>query len=215
MNVKCPYCSCVYNIDMDLLRNPSGDEHLGYGWWLRCCKCHKKWWLRNTDIERAFNTPLTADRQSRIDRLSALSSRKANDKRPKVRGYVTTKIAVFMLIVTCVYALYLNRHVFYDYILVKARRVSERATPKISVTDVKYVVVDANIVVTGAVVNNDMVVARVGGVKVTVFDGDSTVLSWSSPIEPSTLPPEQRTEFSTKHDIPDSVKSMRVEVSIF
>ncbi|MDR1609399.1 MAG: hypothetical protein LBR78_00900 [Holosporales bacterium] len=215
MNVKCPYCNCIYNIDMDLLRNPSGDEHLGYGWWLRCYKCHKKWWLKNTDVERAFNTPLTADKQSRIDRLSALSNRKTGGKRPKPRGYVTAKIAVFMLIATCVYALYLNRHVFYDYIIAKARRVSESATPKISVTDVKYEVTDARIVVTGTVVNDDMVVARVGGVMVTVFDGDSEVLSWKSPIEPNTLPPEQRAEFSMKHDIPDGVKSMRVEVSIF
>jgi hypothetical protein len=214
MNVKCPYCNCVYNIDMDLLRNPAGDEHLGYGWWLRCYKCHKKWWLRNTDVERVFNTPLTADRQSRIDRLSTLTNKKPS-KRPKVRGYVTAKIAVFILVATCVYAMYLNRHVFYDYILAKARRVSESVTPKISVTDVKYEIADAKMVVTGTVVNDDMTVVRVGGVRVTVFDGDSKVLSWSSKIEPGALAPEQRTEFSTEHDVPDGIKSVRVEVSIF
>jgi ferric-dicitrate binding protein FerR (iron transport regulator) len=215
MNVKCPYCNCVYNIDMSLLRNPSGDEHLGYGWWLRCYKCHKKWWLRNTDVERTFNTPLTADRQSRIDRLSALTNRPTRAKRPKARGYVTAKIAVFMLIATCAYALYLNRHVFYDYILAKARRVSESATPKISVTDVKYEVADAKMVVTGTVVNDDAVVARVGGIRVTVFEGSSEVLSWSSKLEPGVLLPGQRTEFSTEHDVRDGIEGMRVEVSIF
>ncbi|MDR2666577.1 MAG: hypothetical protein LBB34_00450, partial [Holosporales bacterium] len=62
MNVKCPYCSCCYEISMDLLKQPIGHEKLGYGWWLRCYKCHKKWWLRNSVVEGQMNSPLRADK---------------------------------------------------------------------------------------------------------------------------------------------------------
>ncbi|MDR1365014.1 MAG: hypothetical protein LBJ42_00300 [Holosporales bacterium] len=215
MNVKCPYCGCLYNVGAELLRNPSGDENLGYGWWLRCYKCHKKWWLKNTEVDLAFNAPLTADRQARIDRLSSLTGKRKIVRNVKRRKFNITKVAVFIVIATCAYELYLNRGMFYDYIISKARRTFESSVPKISVADVKYSVIGANITVTGVVVNDDMVTARINSIKVIVSDGSSEILSWTSEPEASSIPPGRQVEFSTNHSVPGEIKNMRVKVLIF
>jgi ABC-type anion transport system duplicated permease subunit len=130
-------------------------------------------------------------------------------------GYGFAKIALLVVVAICIAALYLNRHVFRDYLIVKARRATESIIPKIEITDVRYAVSDDNVVVTGKITNKDITVVSVSGVRVAVLDGSSKVLSWESQIESGTLPPGRQIEFSATHALPPGVSDMRVEVSVF
>ncbi|MDR3224194.1 MAG: hypothetical protein LBT03_01230 [Holosporales bacterium] len=211
MNVKCPYCGCQYDLDIDLLQSPSGNEKLGYGWWLRCYKCHKKWWLRNSDIEMKLNTPLRADKQEKIDRLSSLVNRKKPMKqRTSIAKYVFIILSVSILVL-----LYQSRFLFKDYITSKARRLSDNIVKKTTMKDVQYTLSGQSISVTGYVVNDDESIASISGIKVTIFDGAEEVLSWNSELDSSSIFPKQSVQFSTQNTLPREVGKIRVEVSIF
>jgi hypothetical protein len=198
-----------------MLRKPIGNEYLGYGWWLRCYRCHRKWWLRHSEVELEINTPLRADRQSKIDRLSAFAGNNRRKTAPKKSGKAAAKYLAFIIIAVALYFIYQNRAVFNDYLISKAKHISESIAKKIVMTDVKYIMDDGKLSVSGDIANEDKIVVRINGVKVAVFDGDSEVLSWNAEPESKNILPEQKTSFSSAKPCPKEIKDIRVEVSVF
>ena len=214
MNVKCPYCNCSYELNNNMLREPIGDEKLGYGWWLRCYKCHKKWWLKNTTVERTINTPLKADKQAKIERISKLSKRPQKNSKPK-RSF--GKYIILAILLGGIALCYQYRSVFTDYLLIKAKKLSESVISKVTMTDVKYEVDDNNMLtVSGDIVNYDeRMISKVNGIKISVFDDKSMVISWDSEFDDLKILPQQKVPFNVTKQLPGDVRDMRVEVSVF
>ena len=215
MNVKCPYCDCSYEISREMLGTPIGNEKLGYGWWLRCYRCRKKWWLENSFVEGVVNAPLRADRQAKIDKLSSLTGRRKAASQKKNRKRIWKILSGFWLL--CGIALcYQYRTAFRDYIFNKARVLSENASNKLVMSDVQYVLNGNEMTVSGRVINTDeRSIAKVAGIKVDVFDGETLVSSWKDGLDSGRLLPQQNLPFSLVKKIPVGIKNIRVEVSIF
>lgn len=212
MNVRCPYCGCCYEIDVEMLGNPIGNPKLGYGWWLRCYKCHKKWWLKNTFVEKSVNTPIKADKNAKIERISSLVRRRRCQNKSRVK-----KVIVLGLLLVAIGFAYQERAVFYDYLLIKAKKLSENVNSKVMIADVKYDIDENNLIkVFGNLVNYDeRMIAKINGVKVSIYDDKSMILSWNEEFEDMKILPHQKIPFSTSKQLPGDVKDMRVEVSIF
>ena len=215
MNVKCPYCGCGYDIGADILKNPIGSEKLGYGWWLRCYRCKRKWWLKNTSVEIAMNTPIKVDKLKQIQRISSLSKKKTTfGKRHSFKIWMC--IIWLSIIGGCVIG-YQYRSVFYKFLVEKARRLSENVAGKITMTDVKYeLMADNTVTVTGNILNYDeRAITKVNGVRVSVFDGQSLIMTWNNDFDDLRILPQQKIPFSASKQLPKDITNIRVEVSIF
>ena len=215
MNVKCPYCGCGYDIGADILKNPIGSEKLGYGWWLRCYRCKRKWWLKNTSVEIAMNTPIKVDKLKQIQRISSLSKKKTTfGKRHSFKIWMC--IIWLSIIGGCVIG-YQYRSVFYKFLVEKARRLSENVAGKITMTDVKYeLMADNTVTVTGNILNYDeRAITKVNGVRVSVFDGQSLIMTWNNDFDDLRILPQQKIPFSASKQLPKDIANIRVEVSIF
>ncbi len=215
MNLKCPYCGCGYDIGAEILKSPIGSEKLGYGWWLRCYRCKRKWWLKNTSVEIAMNPPIKIDKLKQIQRISSLSKKKAVfGKRCSIKTW--TCVMWLLIIGSCALG-YQYRSVFYKFLIEKARHLSETVAGKITMTDVKYeLMVDNTITVTGSILNYDeRAITKVNGVKISVFDGQSLVITWNNDFEDLRILPQQKIPFSASKQLPKDIKNIRVEVSFF
>ena len=215
MNVKCPYCGCGYDIGADILKNPIGSEKLGYGWWLRCYRCKRKWWLKNTSVEIAMNTSIKVDKLKQIQRISSLSKKKTTfGKRHSFKIWMC--IIWLSIIGGCVIG-YQYRSVFYKFLVEKARRLSENVAGKITMTDVKYeLMADNTVTVTGNILNYDeRAITKVNGVRVSVFDGQSLIMTWNNDFDDLRILPQQKIPFSASKQLPKDIANIRVEVSIF
>lgn len=216
MNLKCPYCGCCYEINNGILKEPIGNEKLGYGWWLRCCKCHKKWWLKHSLVEESENTPLKADKQKKIKKISSLTK---NNKKPKPQNPNIKKIWKYLILATLICAVglgYQYRTTFYGYLVNKAKRLSENVANKIVMTDVKYTIENNMVNISGNIANDDeRIISKINGVKISVLDGKNEVLSWNTEFDGMNILPQQKIPFSSSKKLPENVKDMHIEVSIF
>ncbi len=215
MNLKCPYCGCGYDIGAEILKNPIGSEKLGYGWWLRCYRCKRKWWLKNTAVEIATNPQIKVDKLRQIQRISSLSKKKTNfGKRSRFK---TWTCVVWLLIIGSCLLGYQYRTVFYKFLIEKAKHLSENVAGKITMTDVKYeLMIDNTITVTGSILNYDeRAITKVNGVKISVFDGQSLIMTWNNDFDDLRILPQQKIPFSASKQLPNEVKNIRVEVSVF
>ena len=215
MNVKCPYCGCGYDIGADILKNPIGSEKLGYGWWLRCYRCKRKWWLKNTSVEIAMNTPIKVDKLKQIQRISSLSKKKTTFE--KRHSFKIWMCIIWLSIIGCCVIGYQYRSVFYKFLVEKARRLSENVAGKITMTDVKYeLMADNTVTVTGNILNYDeRAITKVNGVRVSVFDGQSLIMTWNNDFDDLRILPQQKIPFSASKQLPKDITNIRVEVSIF
>lgn len=198
------------------MKNPIGNEKLGYGWWLRCFKCHKKWWLKNSDVALQSEKSLKADRKAKINSLSRLLPKKKGRNRS---SFLVRYISVFIIIVLGIVAFY-KRDLLNNYLLDKARHLSEITTNKLTMIDVKYTTsrIDdgsIKIFVTGSIKNEDNVVAKLKGIKVVVYDGDKEIKSWTSTLQAEFIVPQDTLSFSTANALERPAENMRIEVSIF
>jgi hypothetical protein len=221
MNVKCPYCGCCYNIQADFLPKPIGDIKLGYGWWLRCCQCQKKWWLKHSVVQLATNTPIRADIANKIDRISKLRKRKENIKNGW-RKYLKW-FAIASIVCTSLLVLH-NRDRFKEYVVYKIKRLSENMLSRLRMIDVQYNLEqnsnsqdDVTLLVNGKIINDDKNVVKLNGVKVVVYDkNNNEIISWKDGntwsgyiIQGETL------DFATNHNMPKQNGSIKVEVSVY
>jgi len=220
MNVKCPYCGCVYDINCDLLKNPIGSEKLGYGWWLRCYKCQKKWWLKNSTVEASMNAPLIANRQSKIDKISKLKGNHRTRPTKKRNNLKIVKYIVLASIIVFIGIAFYNKEIFYDYLLAKAKHLSTSMARNLTMNDVKYFIEDDNdaakITVSGKIINEDRLVAKLKGVKISIYDSSGKeIKSWSSELKYGYIVSGDTMDFSTSEKLPKRDENIRVDVSIF
>ena len=112
---------------------------------------------------------------------------------------------------------YHNRTIFYDFLIRKAKYLSESVVNKVALSNVKYEITLGNMLtVTGDILNYDeRVIARVNGVKISVYDDKSLVLAWNNEFENMQILPQQKVPFSVNKQLPGDIKDIRVEVSIF
>lgn len=215
MNVKCPYCGCCYEINQNLLGNPIGNEKLGYGWWLRCYRCHKKWWLKNSYIEEKINTPLKADKTAKIDRLSSLIKR--NNKNEKRSFAKIFKYIIFIILGLCAVACYCFRDNFLSYINTKAIHLRENITNKFELNDVKYNIDKDNVItVTGSIINRDSKnILTVNGVRINIFNQNKKIDSWNNEFEGGAILPQQSMPFSSSKRLQENTENITVEVLIY
>lgn len=217
MNVKCPYCGCCYNIGDDLLKNPIGSPLLGYGWWLRCYKCHKKFWLKNIEVARQIDTPLTADRQSKIDKISALTRNTRKPIREKKSGKFF-KYFLILLLISFSALCYHNKDIISNFIISKAKRLSRSVANKLQLMDVRYSIDNENkITISGIVKNEDRSVINVQGVRISAKGPDGKILkSWDENLKSNTLIPGDTINFSSSNQL-DSTNNndIKVEVAIY
>lgn len=213
--MKCPYCGCGYELGTDILKNPVGSEKLGYGWWLRCYRCKRKWWLKNTSVEIAMNAPIKVDKHAQIQRISSLAKKRVHSGH-RCGAKVWTCV-VWVILIGVVMLCYQYRTVFYKFLIEKAKHLSESVAGKITMTDVKYdVSVGDMIAVTGNILNYDeRAITKVNGVKISVFDDKSLVLTWDNAFDDLRILPQQKVPFSVTKQLPRNVSNIRVEVSVF
>jgi hypothetical protein len=218
VNIKCPYCGCSYEIDSDLLKAPIGNEKLGYGWWLRCYKCQKKWWLKNTDVAMYMDMPLRADKVAKIEKLSRL----ARKGQPVPKKIYWMKYLFIILIIATIAISYYKRDLFYNYIANKAKHLSEAIVPKLTMKDVKYMLEPIEnenkykIIVTGKIINEDKIVAKFKGIEFSVYDSNNNnIKSWVKNFETDFILVDDSIEFSSTETIEKPIDNIKVNVAIF
>lgn len=216
MNIKCPYCSCCYEINCDILGTPIGNEKLGYGWWLRCCRCHKKWWLKNSHVEKTINTPLKADKSAKIGKLASLIKK----KHKKARKYDISKIVKYvllMLLAVGIACCYYFKNNFLDYINAKAIHLRENISSKLELINVKYNISENNTVtVTGNIINKDNKnIIKCNGIKINILKGNEKIDSWDNEFDEGVILPQQQIPFSSSKRLKDNTENIIVEVLIF
>ena len=215
MNVKCPYCGCSYDLGSDVLKQPIGDERLGYGWWLRCFKCKKKWWLKNTAVEIRLNTPIKADKLTKIKKISELS-KKHSEKEIK-NGRNSLIYIIYAILISCTILCYQYRAIFFDFLINKAQNLSENIKGKVALTDVRYDISTGNMItITGNVINYDeSMVSKVNGVKISIYDADKLILTWNNEFEEFKILPQQKVPFAVTKQLTQDIKEIKVEVSFY
>ncbi len=216
MNVKCPYCGCCYEISQNLLGDPIGNEKLGYGWWLRCYRCHKKWWLENSYVEQTFNTPLKADKTVKVGRLKTLIKKHNEERKPHNFSRFLKYVFLTILILGIGLCYYLKDN-FLNYINTKAIHLRENISNKLDLSNVKYNINNDNVItVTGNINNRDSKnILTVNGVKVNIFHQNEKIETWNNEFEGGVILPQQSVPFSSSKRLQENTKDITVEVLIY
>ncbi|MDR1034349.1 MAG: hypothetical protein LBL32_00185 [Holosporales bacterium] len=220
MNVKCPYCGCSYKIKLDMLKNPIGNERLGYGWWLRCFKCQKKWWLKKSSISIELEKSIKANKSEQIAKISRLSGKRKHFI-AKAGSLRVISCVLLCIAILAVMGIFYHKDVFTEYLIDRARRLSKNTRKNITMSDVRYNISktdddeSAKIFVTGVIKNDDNFVARIQGIKISIFDGKNEIKSWDAPLRCDYIVPKDSLSFSTETTIDKVPDDIRVEVSIF
>ena len=215
MNIRCPYCGCCYEIDYNVLGAPIGNEKLGYGWWLRCYRCHKKWWLKNSYVEERLNAPLKANKEAKIGRLRSLISKNrrgaTGNQSQNILKYIIWGITI-LIAVSC----YFLKDNFTQYINTKAITLQKNIANKLTLTNVQYNIVNNNMTVTGVIVNKDTKnIMNANGIKVNILRDKKIIDSWTSEFDGGTILPQQQIPFNSSKQLDCSVDNITVEVLIF
>ncbi len=133
-----------------------------------------------------MNTPIKVDKSAKIRRISELSRNSRKTHPSDAKRYVGLwKYVALLLFIGGILLCYQNRTIFYDFLIKKAKYLSESVVNKVAMSDVKYEVTLGNMLtVTGDILNYDeRVIARVNGVKISVYDDKSLVVSWNNEFE--------------------------------
>ncbi len=216
MNVKCPYCDCCYELNQNLLGDPIGNEKLGYGWWLRCYRCHKKWWLKNSYVEQAFNTPLKADKTAKIGRLKTLIKKHNTEgKQHNLSRFL--KYVFWTIFVAGIVSCYFFKDNFLNYINMKAMHLRENISSKFDLSSVKYSIDKDNVItVTGNINNRDSKnILTVNGVRINVFHQNEKIDTWNNEFEGGVILPQQSMPFSSSKRLQGNTENITVEVLIY
>jgi hypothetical protein len=224
MNVKCPYCGCEYSINPESLPKPLGDVKLGYGWWLRCYKCHKKWWLKNTVVQITTNTPIRADTARRMERLSKLKRHGDRNKKKSSRRVIPW-IFMLLLVSTVAFSVYNSRESIRNYIKQKIEHLSSNMLSKLRLLDVQYSIEKSDdapegsekleITVSGKIINEDKNPVKLRGIKVVVRDErDQEIVSWIDDAGIGQITPGEIASFSTKQSVENFDSQVKIDVSV-
>jgi hypothetical protein len=225
MNVKCPYCGCEYDINPESLPKPLGDVKLGYGWWLRCYRCHKKWWLKNTVVQMSTNTPIKADTSMRIEKLSKLKRKGRERGKRRALRKVFAYFGLLAIVVAIGVGVYNSKEFIKGYLNQKIKHLSSNVLSKLRLLDVQYSIEkdDDNteengkliIVVSGKIINDDNNSIKLRGIKVVVRDEkDKEILSWIDDVGIDQVASGEIISFSTKQGIENFDNQVKIDVSV-
>ncbi len=123
-------------------------------------------------------------------------------------------LVIFILIGIGLYA-YSRRYVFAEYLAEKAEYISSKMLKKMSLRDVKYLINDGKISVSGKLLNEEEIVSNIDGIRVVVTQSEKEILRWEKPLADQNIMPGQSLYFETSHAFQGEIKDLKVEVSIY
>ena len=217
MNVKCPYCGCSYDIDTSSLSKPTVDHKLGYGWWLICYHCSKKWWLKNYSVQR---DPVKADKDEMLVKLSNFKIRAIAKNKPYKKAsnaaYYYCGTAAILAFVYFVHYEHIN-----NFLNEKMYSLSANLEHNLSLLNVRYSINNAQnpndieVVVSGSILNRESRIVALTGIKIVVSDNNGKqVASWIEPMHISGVMPGNSVPFVTKHTLSRFNENLHVNVYI-
>lgn len=210
MRIRCPYCDCHYDIHPDTLGNPIGSEKLGFGWWLRCYQCQKKFWLKSTTVINTGFAPIKADKMSMINRLSRICDRSRPEKLSKFeKKHRITKHngVLFVLIITLIIGGFCYMHIneIQHFLITRVNRFTVSTALGLQLSNIVYRIDKFNgqyrIIVMGNIINNTQSILQCDGLHIVVLNGNTEAISWTFVPNTKNIIPGDKLAFSTDRSI--------------
>ncbi|MBR1944356.1 MAG: hypothetical protein IJ848_02680 [Alphaproteobacteria bacterium] len=211
MKVTCPYCNCHYDIRPEILKEPIGNVKLGFGWWLRCYKCQKKFWLSNTKVAQLTATPIKANRTRQVKNISKL---KINLKKKSNKTfYIISSIIVIISLFG-----YYKRDVFKNIVVNRISSITKSTITSLQLANIAYrleTVDNQNkIYITGFILNNTATIIPINGLKVVIYSNGKEMTSWKINPDAKNAIPGDKIFFSSEQVIDKIYPNIQVGVSI-
>ena len=211
MKVTCPYCNCHYDIRPEMLKEPIGNVKLGFGWWLRCYKCQRKFWLSNTKVTQLTATPIKANRKRKIRKISKFGFTLKN--RNNKRFYLISTIFVILSAIG-----YYERDVFKNLVLHRISNITKSTITSLQLANIAYrleTVDNKNkIYITGFILNNTTTIIPINGLKVVIYSNGKEMTSWKINPDAKNAIPGDKIFFSNEHVIEQIYPNIQVGVSV-
>ena len=211
MRVTCPYCNCHYDIRPEILKEPISNIKLGFGWWLRCYKCQKKFWLSNTRVVQLTATPIKANRRKQIKNISKLkiALKKNNNKKFYI---ISSVIIIFSLFA------YYERDTFKNLVVNRISNITKSTITSLQLSNISYrleTIDNINkIYITGFILNNTATIIPINGLKVAIYSNGKEMTSWQINPDAKNAIPGDKIFFSNEHIIDRIYPNIQVGVSI-
>ena len=211
MKVTCPYCNCHYDIRPEILKDPIGNTQLGYGWWLRCYKCQKKFWLSNTKVMQLTATPIKANRKKQIKNIAKF---KFNlKKRKNNKFYIVSSIIIVLST-----AGYLGKDLFKNLVINRITNITNSTITSLQLSNIAYrleTVDNINkIYITGFILNNTSTIIPINGLKVVIYSNGKEMTTWQIIPDAKNAIPGDKIYFSNEKVIENIYPNIQVGVSI-
>ena len=211
MRVTCPYCNCHYDIRPEILKEPIGNVKLGYGWWLRCYKCQKKFWLSSTRVMQITATPIKANRRKQIKNISnfKVSLRKGKN----IKFYIISSVIILSSIIG-----YYGRDTFKNIIINRISNITKSTITSLQLANISYRLETVDnkhkIYITGFIVNNTATIIPINGLKVIIYSNGKEMTSWQITPDAKNAIPGDKIFFSNERVIEKIYPNIQVGVSI-
>lgn len=198
MRIRCPYCDCFYDIHPDTLGKPVGHEKLGFGWWLRCYQCQKKFWLKSTFVINTGFSPIKADNRMAINKLSKFThkNRKQNKNKRNYSIYI-----VILLLIIAGSVCYTHINYIRDFFVTKINHFTAFATTSLQLSNITYRIDKVNgqycVAVMGNIINNTNTIMSYSGIRIVLLRGNSEFASWTYEPDVKTVIPGDKVVFNT------------------
>ena len=190
---------------------PIGNEKLGFGWWLRCYKCQKKFWLSNTKVIQLTATPIKANSPRQVKKISRLNLNVR--KKTSKKFYVISSIIVLL---SC--AGYYKRDMFSNLVTNRISNINKSTITSLQLANVAYRLETVNnqnkIYITGFILNNTATIIPINGVKVIIYSNSKEMDSWQIKPDAKNAIPGDRIFFSGEKIIEKIYPNIQVGVSI-
>ena len=211
MRVTCPYCNCHYDIRPEILKEPTGNVKLGYGWWLKCYKCQKKFWLSNTKVTQMTATPIKANRKRQIKNISKF--RFSLKKRRNIKFYIISSVIVISSLTG-----YLCRDFFKNLVINRISNITKSTITSLQLDNISYRLETVNninkIYITGFILNNTATIIPINGLKIVIYSNGKEMISWQVNPNAKNAIPGDKIFFSSEKVIDKIYPNIQVGVSI-
>ena len=220
MRVTCPYCNCHYDIRPEILKTPIGNPKLGYGWWLRCYKCQKKFWLSNTKVMQLTATPIKANRKKQIKNVTNKFGLRSNTKfkftlkKKRInKFYIISSVIVVLSTIG-----YFSKDLLQNLIINRISNITQSTVTSLQLSNISYrleTVDNVNkIYITGFILNNTSTIIPINGLKVVIYSNGKEMTSWQIDPEAKNAIPGDKIYFANEKVIDKIYPNIQVGVSI-
>lgn len=203
MKVKCPYCDCHYDIRLDFLGTPLGNQQLGFGWWLRCYKCHRKFWLSSTKSIIKEPPPRVAQKIKKLEKFK---------RKKRKSGKLIISLA---LISGSLYIAFYQRNFIQTYFTNKISKLIQDTTASLELQNIAYRIDENNqLYITGFIVNNTASIMGINSLKVNVYENDNKEFSWEIIPKIKNIIPGDKIFFSDEHVLNKAFTNIKITVAV-